>query len=164
VGARQWGFNPEVQFLANRGYAVLQVNFRGSTGYGRKFFESSFKQWGRAMQDDVSDGVKWLVAQRDRRFVARGDLRRQLRRVRHARRTDLLAGAVRRGIDYVGVSNLFTFMKTIPPYWKPFLEQFHEMVGDPVRDSVAMAAASPVFHVDRIRAPLLVAQGAKDRG
>jgi predicted dienelactone hydrolase len=59
----QWGFNPEVQFLANRGYAVLQVNFRGSTGYGRKFFESSFKQWGRAMQDDVSDGVKWLIAQ-----------------------------------------------------------------------------------------------------
>jgi dipeptidyl aminopeptidase/acylaminoacyl peptidase len=66
------------------------------------------------------------------------------------------------GIDYVGVSNLFTFLKTIPPYWKPFLEQIHEMVGNPERDSVAMAAASPVFHVDRIRAPLLVAQGAKD--
>ena len=58
-----WGFNPEVQFLANRGYAVLQVNFRGSTGYGRKFWEASFKQWGRAMQDDVTDGVKWLVAE-----------------------------------------------------------------------------------------------------
>jgi dipeptidyl aminopeptidase/acylaminoacyl peptidase len=58
-----WGFNPEVQFLANRGYAVLQMNFRGSTGYGRKFWEASFKQWGRTMQDDITDGVKWLISQ-----------------------------------------------------------------------------------------------------
>ncbi|HTK49382.1 MAG TPA: S9 family peptidase [Gemmatimonadaceae bacterium] len=158
----QWGFNPEVQFLANRGYAVLQVNFRGSTGYGRKFFESSFKQWGRTMQDDVSDGVKWLIGQgiadSSRVAIYGGSYGGYATLAGLAFSPELYAA----GIDYVGVSNLFTFMKTIPPYWKPFLDQIHEMVGNPERDSVALAAASPVFHVDRIRAPLLVAQGAKD--
>jgi dipeptidyl aminopeptidase/acylaminoacyl peptidase len=158
----QWGFNPEVQFLANRRYAVLQVNFRGSTGYGRKFFESSFKQWGRTMQDDVSDGVKWLIGQgiadSSRVAIYGGSYGGYATLAGLAFSPELYAA----GIDYVGVSNLFTFMKTIPPYWKPFLDQIHEMVGNPERDSVALAAASPVFHVDRIRAPLLVAQGAKD--
>jgi len=158
----EWGFNPEIQFLANRGYAVLQVNFRGSTGYGRKFFESSFKQWGRAMQDDVSDGVKWLIAQgiadSSRVAIYGGSYGGYATLAGLTFSPELYAA----GVDYVGVSNLFTFMKTIPPYWKPFLDQFYEMVGNPERDSVAMAAASPVFHVDRIRAPLLVAQGAKD--
>jgi dipeptidyl aminopeptidase/acylaminoacyl peptidase len=158
----QWGFNPEVQVLANRGYAVLQVNFRGSTGYGRKFFESSFKQWGRTMQDDVSDGVKWLlgqgIADSSRVAIYGGSYGGYATLAGLAFSPELYAA----GIDYVGVSNLFTFMKTIPPYWKPFLDQIHEMVGNPERDSVALAAASPVFHVDRIRAPLLVAQGAKD--
>ena len=158
----EWGFNPEIQFLANRGYAVLQVNFRGSSGYGRKFYESSFKQWGRAMQDDVSDGVKWLIAQgiadSSRVAIYGGSYGGYATLAGLTFSPELYAA----GIDYVGVSNLFTFMKTIPPYWKPFLDQLYEMVGNPVRDSVAMAAASPVFHVDRIRAPLLVAQGAKD--
>jgi dipeptidyl aminopeptidase/acylaminoacyl peptidase len=158
----QWGFNPEVQFLANRGYAVLQVNFRGSTGYGRKFYESSFKQWGRAMQDDVSDGVKWMIkegiADSSRVAIYGGSYGGYATLAGLTFSPELYAA----GIDYVGVSNLFTFMKSIPPYWKPYLEQLYEMVGSPERDSVAMAAASPVFHVDRIRAPLLVAQGAKD--
>ena len=66
------------------------------------------------------------------------------------------------GVDYVGVSNLFTFMKSIPPYWKPYLEMFYEMVGDPQKDSLLLESTSPVFHVDRIKVPLLVAQGAKD--
>ena len=158
----EWGFNPEVQFLANRGYAVLQVNFRGSTGYGRKFYESSFKQWGRAMQDDVSDGVKWLIAQgiadSSRVAIYGGSYGGYATLAGLTFSPELYAA----GVDYVGVSNLFTFMKTIPPYWKPYLESLYEMVGNPERDSVALAAASPVFHVDRIRAPLLVAQGAKD--
>ena len=158
----EWGFNPEVQFLANRGYAVLQVNFRGSTGYGRKFYESSFKQWGRAMQDDVSDGVKWLIAQgvadSSRVAIYGGSYGGYATLAGLTFSPELYAA----GVDYVGVSNLFTFMKTIPPYWKPYLESLYEMVGNPERDSLALAAASPVFHVDRIRAPLLVAQGAKD--
>ena len=86
-----WGFNPEVQFLANRGYAVLQMNFRGSTGYGRKFWEASFKQWGQTMQDDITDGVQWLDEAGHRRSQARRDLRRELWRLRHARRCHLYA-------------------------------------------------------------------------
>ena len=158
----QWGFNPEVQFLANRGYAVLQVNFRGSTGYGRKFFESSFKQWGtrdagrRERRGEVADRAG------DRRFVARGDLRRQLRRIRHAGRPDLLAGAVRGGDRLRRRLEPVHVHEDDPAVLEAVSRQFHEMVGNPERDSVALAAASPVFHVDRIRAPLLVAQGAKD--
>ena len=157
-----WGFNPEVQFLANRGYAVLQVNYRGSTGYGRRFWEASFKQWGRAMQDDLTDAALWLVregiADRHRIAIYGGSYGGYATLAGLAFTPDLYAC----GVDYVGVSNLITFMKTIPPYWRPYLEMMHEMVGDPVRDRDLLIAESPVFHVDRIRAPLLIAQGAND--
>lgn len=157
-----WGFNPEVQFLANRGYAVLQMNFRGSTGYGRKFWEASFKQWGQSMQDDITDGVQWLVKQgiADPKRVAiyGGSYGGYATLAGVAFTPDLYAAAV----DYVGVANMFTFMKTIPPYWKPFLDMFHEMVGDPVKDKAMMEAVSPVMHADKIKTPLFVAQGAHD--
>ncbi|HAH08029.1 MAG TPA: S9 family peptidase [Elusimicrobia bacterium] len=157
-----WRFNPEVQFLASRGYAVLQVNFRGSTGYGRKFWEASFKQWGRKMQDDVSDGVAYLVkegiADPKRVAIYGGSYGGYATLAGLAFTPELYAC----GVDYVGVSNLFTFLKSIPPYWKPYLEMLYEMVGDPEKDKDLLAAASPVFHAGRIRAPLLVAQGAKD--
>jgi len=157
-----WGFNPEVQFLANRGYAVLQMNFRGSTGYGRKFWEASFKQWGQAMQNDITDGVQWLVKQgiADPKRVAiyGGSYGGYATLAGVAFTPDLYAAAV----DYVGVANMFTFMKTIPPYWKPFLDMFHEMVGDPVKDKAMMEAVSPVMHADKIKTPLFVAQGAHD--
>ncbi len=158
----RWTYNPEVQFLANRGYAVLQVNYRGSTGYGRKFWEASFKQWGRKMQDDVSDGVLWLIkegiADPKRVAIYGGSYGGYCTLAGLTFSPELYAC----GIDYVGVSNLFTFMKTIPPYWKPFLDSMYEMVGNPETDRELLAAASPVFHVDKIRAPLMVAQGAKD--
>jgi len=157
-----WGFNPEVQFLANRGYAVLQVNFRGSTGYGRKFWESSFKKWGKEMQDDITDGVKWLIEQGiadpKRIGIYGGSYGGYAVLAGLAFTPDLYAC----GVDYVGVSNLFTFMKTIPPYWKPYLEMMYEMVGHPEADKELLYSASPVFHVERIKAPLFVAQGAKD--
>lgn len=157
-----WGFNPEVQFLANRGYAVFQMNFRGSTGYGRKFWEASFKQWGKKMQDDVTEGVQWLVkegiADPKRVAIYGGSYGGYTTLAGIAFTPDLYACAV----DYVGVSNLFTFMKTIPPYWKPYLDQFYEMVGNPAKDSLLLAAASPVLHADRIKAPLFIAQGAND--
>jgi dipeptidyl aminopeptidase/acylaminoacyl peptidase len=106
-----WGYNPEVQFLANRGYALLQVNFRGSTGYGRKFWESSFKQWGRTMQNDISDGVQWLVDQgiADRKRVAiyGGSYGGYATLAGVTFTPNLYAAAV----DYVGVSNLFTFLQ-----------------------------------------------------
>ncbi len=157
-----WGFNPEVQFLANNGYAVLQMNFRGSTGYGKSFWQSSFKQWGRTMQDDVSDGVKWLVSQGiadSSRVAIYGGSYGGYATLAGLTLTPELYAA---GVDYVGVANMFTFMKTIPPYWKPLLDMFYEMVGDPVKDSLMLAEVSPVFHADQIRAPLFVAQGAND--
>ena len=157
-----WGFNPEVQFLASRGYAVLQVNYRGSTGYGRKFWESSFKQWGFAMQDDVTDGVEWLIkegtADPARICIYGGSYGGYATLEGLVKTPDLYAC----GVDYVCVSNLFTFMKTIPPYWKPFLAMMHEMVGDPEKDKERLAASSPALNADRIKAPLLIAQGARD--
>ncbi|PZF71403.1 S9 family peptidase [Taibaiella soli] len=157
-----WGYDPEVQFLANRGYAVLQMNYRGSTGYGKQFWESSFKQWGKKMQDDITDGVEYLkkegIADPKRIAIYGGSYGGYATLAGVTFTPDLYACAV----DYVGVSNLFTFMKTIPPYWKPYLDQFYEMVGSPTKDSLLLAEASPVLHVDKIKTPLFIAQGAND--
>lgn len=157
-----WGFNPEVQFLANRGYAVLQMNFRGSTGYGRAFWESSFKQWGLTMQNDITDGVYWLIhegiADKDN-IAIYGASYGGYATLQGLVVTPTLYAA---GVDYVGVSNLFTFMNTIPPYWKPMLDMMYEMVGSPVNDSVQLEATSPALNANRIMAPLFVAQGKND--
>jgi len=157
-----WGFNSEVQFLANNGYAVLQMNYRGSTGFGKEFWQSSFKQWGRTMQNDISDGVKWLVdegiADPKRVAIYGGSYGGYATLAGLTLSPDLYAA----GVDYVGVSNMFTFMKTIPPYWKPMLDMFYEMVGNPQTDSLLLREVSPVFMVDKIKAPLFVAQGAND--
>lgn len=157
-----WGFNSEVQFLANRGYAILQINYRGSTGYGKKFWMASFKQWGLTMQDDITDGTQWLIdkgiANPDKIAIYGGSYGGYATLMGIVKEPDLYCCAV----DYVGVSNMFTFMKTIPPYWEPLLDMMHEMVGDPVADSVLLTEVSPVFHVDKIKAPLFIAQGAND--
>lgn len=157
-----WGFNPEIQFLANRGYAVLQMNFRGSIGYGREFKELSYKQWGKTMQNDITDGVAWLVekgiADEDRVAIYGASYGGYATLAGLAFTPDLYCC----GVDYVGVSNLFSFMKSIPPYWEQYLEMMYEMVGNPKKDSLLMREASPVFHVDKINAPLFIAQGAND--
>lgn len=157
-----WGFNPEVQFLANRGYAVLQMNFRGSTGYGRAFLEAGFRQWGLSMQTDITDGVYWLILQGiadPKRIAIYGASYGGYATLQGLVADPLLYAA---GVDYVGVSNLFTFMKTIPPYWKPMLDMMYEMVGNPEKDKAQFEATSPALNADRILAPLFVAQGAKD--
>ena len=159
-----WTFNPEVQFLCNRGYAVLQMNFRGSTGYGRKFWQASFKEWGLKMQDDVTDGVNWLIEQgiadSNRIAIYGGSYGGYCTLAGITFTPELYACA----IDYVGVSNLFTFMESIPPYWEPYRQMLYEMVGNPSdeADSIRMRATSPVFHVEKIETPLLIAQGARD--
>lgn len=157
-----WGFHPAVQLFANRGYGVLQINYRGSTGYGRRFWEASFKQWGRAMQDDITDGVRWLVANGvadpERVGIVGGSYGGYA----------VLAGLAftpelyRCGVDIVGVSNLITFRKTIPPYWTPLNQMLDEMIGNVETEEELLRQVSPVFHADRIRAPLLVFQGAND--
>jgi dipeptidyl aminopeptidase/acylaminoacyl peptidase len=114
------------------------------------------------MQDDITDAVQWLVkegiADPKRVCIYGGSYGGYATLEGLVKTPDLYAC----GVDYVGVSNLFTFMKTIPPYWKPFLGMMHEMVGDPEKDKERLAAASPALHADRIRAPLLIAQGARD--
>lgn len=157
-----WGFNPEVQFLANRGYAVLQMNFRGSTGYGKEFWLKSVKQWGRTMQDDITDGAQWLIdediADPEKLAIYGGSYGGYAVLAGLAFTPDLYAC----GIDYVGVSNLFTFMETIPPYWEPMRPQLYELVGHPKEDSLLLAERSPALHAENIVAPLFIAQGAND--
>ena len=157
-----WGYSAEVQFLCNRGYAVFQMNFRGSTGYGRKFLEASYKQWGQAMQDDITDGVNWLISQgiadAKRLAIYGGSYGGYATLAGLCFTPDLYAC----GIDYVGVSNLLTFMQTIPPYWRPLLEMMYEQVGDPEKDLEMLRAYSPALQAHLIKAPLFIAQGAND--
>ncbi|MFJ7731927.1 prolyl oligopeptidase family serine peptidase [Lysinibacillus sp. NPDC097231] len=157
-----WGFNPEVQLLANRGYAVLQVNFRSSTGYGKEFLQAGNKQWGLKIQDDITDGVQWAIEQgiadpkRIGIYGASFGGYATLAGITYT--PDLYAAAV----DYVGVSNIFTLLNSIPPYWETMRNMFYERVGNPVEDKELLTAASPVFHADKIKTPLFVAQGAND--
>lgn len=157
-----WRFNPQVQFLANRGYAVFQMNFRGSTSYGKKFLEASYKQWGKKMLDDVTDGVNWLIEKdivnKKRICIYGGSYGGYKTLAALAFTPDFYAC----GVDYVGVSNLLTFMKTIPPYWTTELEKLYEMVGDPEKDKEQLIATSPALQAQKIKAPLLIVQGAKD--
>jgi dipeptidyl aminopeptidase/acylaminoacyl peptidase len=157
-----WGFSGETQFLANRGYAVLQMNFRSSTGYGRKFWEAGFKKWGLEMQDDITDGVKWLVDQGiadPKRVAIYGASYGGYATLAGLTFTPDLYAA---GVDYVGVSNIFTLMESMPAYWELFRQMMYEQVGDPVKDKELLEKVSPLFHVDKIKAPLMVAQGLND--
>ena len=157
-----WGYNPQIQFLANRGFAVLQMNFRGSTGYGREFWEISFKEWGKSMQDDITDGVKWLIdegiADPNRIAIYGASYGGYATLAGLAFTPDLYAC----GVDYVGVSNIFTLLETLPPYWELGRQMMYEMIGNPETERDLLEAASPIFHVDSIRVPLFVAQGAND--
>ncbi len=157
-----WGFDSQVQFLANRGYAVLQMNFRGSVGYGREFWEKSFKQWGKTMQDDITDGVNWLIeegiADPDRIGIYGASYGGYATLAGLAFTPDLYAC----GVDYVGVSNIFTLLETLPAYWELGRQMMYEMIGNPETEQELLREASPLFHIDNIKAPLFVAQGAND--
>ena len=157
-----WGFNSEVQFFANRGYAVLQMNFRGSVGYGREFWEISFKEWGKTMQDDITDGVNWLIEQgiADKNKIAiYGASYGGYATLAGLAFTPELYAC---GVDYVGVSNIFTLLETLPPYWELGRQMMYEMIGNPETEKELLKAASPLFHADKIKAPLFIAQGAND--
>ena len=157
-----WGFNSEIQYLANKGYGVFQMNYRGSTGYGRDFWEKSFKQWGKNMQNDITDGVNWLidegVADPDKIAIYGASYGGYATLAGLTFTPDIYAC----GVDYVGVSSLFTFMESMPPYWELYRTMMYEMVGHPEKDKDLLASASPLMHIDKIKAPLFIAQGAND--
>ncbi|HXK10734.1 MAG TPA: alpha/beta fold hydrolase [Vicinamibacteria bacterium] len=159
-----WGFNNLAQFLANRGYAVLMPNFRGSTGYGKKFLNAGNKQWGDKMQDDVTWGAKYLVAQGiadpKRIGIMGGSYGGYTTLAGVAFTPDLYAAAV----DIVGPSNLITLMDSIPPYWESFRIIFHERMGNPKtpEGKAQLERQSPLNSAQKIKTPLLVAQGAND--
>ncbi len=159
-----WGFNPEAQLFASRGYATLHVNFRISGGYGKQFFRSGFKQIGRKAMDDVEDGLKYVIEQGwvdgDKAAIY-GASHGGYAVLRGLTKTPDLYAC---GVDYVGVSNLFTFMETIPPYWAPYLPILKAIWYDPEipEEKEIMDEVSPIFHINNIKRPLFVVQGAND--
>lgn len=164
-GRDSWGYQPEVQFLANRGYAVLQVNYRGSTGFGKRFTHAAEREFAGKMHDDLVDGVEWAigegVADRARIGIYGGSYGGYAALVGVTFTPDLFAAAV----SVVGPSNLVTLIRSFPSYWRPFLEgSWFRFVGDPddPEEYEELVARSPLTHVDRITTPLLVAQGAND--
>ncbi|MBL4678179.1 MAG: S9 family peptidase [Mucilaginibacter sp.] len=161
-GRNSWGYDAEVQFLANRGYAVFQVNYRGSAGYGKAFRKAGFKQVGGKIQQDITDGVQWLIANK----------------IANPKKIAIFGGgfggfSALYGVSFhqgmyncavvkYGLINFFTYLKDAPPFFKPFLKMTYEMVGNPETDAEQLRAISPVFHTDKIKSPLLIFQGAKD--
>ncbi len=161
-GRDGWGFNPMVQWLTNRGYAVLQVNFRGSTGYGKKFLNAGNKEWAGKMHDDLIDAVDWItkegIADSKKIAIMGGSYGGYATLVGLTFTPDVFAC----GVDIVGPSNIITLLKTIPPYWAPAKAMFSKRVGDLEKEEEFLKSRSPLFQVDRIKVPLLIGQGAND--
>lgn len=159
-----WGYNPETQLFASRGYATLQVNYRGSGGYGKEFYLAGNKQIGRKMLDDLEDAVAYVktleIIDGDRVGIYGGSYGGLATLGSLVKTPDLYTC----GVDYVGVSNLFTFFKAFPPYWKPYLGQVYEQWYDEndAADIEIMKQVSPALNVDKISKPLFVVQGAND--
>ena len=159
-----YGFNRTHQWLANRGYGVLSVNFRGSTGFGKHFINAGNLQWSKAMHDDLIDAVEWAVAQgfadRDKVAIMGGSYGGYATLVGLTYTPDLFAC----GVDIVGPSNLETLLETIPPYWAPMVKQFHDRMGNPTTPEglQLLKDCSPIHRADKIVRPLLIGQGAND--
>jgi dipeptidyl aminopeptidase/acylaminoacyl peptidase len=157
-----WGYDPEAQWLANRGYLCIQVNFRGSTGFGKDFLNAGDREWGARMHDDLVEAVRWVVdqghADPGRIAIYGGSYGGYAALVGAAFTPDVFCAAV----DIVGPSNLKTLIESIPPYWAPLVAQFHTRVGNPETEADVLWERSPLSRVERIRIPILVAQGAND--
>jgi len=157
-----WGYNPEAQWLANRGYACLQVNFRGSAGYGKEFLNAGDKEWGGKMHDDLVDAVNWAIEQGiadpEKVAIYGWSYGGYAALVGATFTPDLFCCAV----DACGISNLVTWIETVPPYWSTLLATLHQRVGNPETEREFLKSRSPLFKVDQIKIPLLIAQGAND--
>ncbi len=157
-----WGFHPEAQWLASLGFACLQVNYRGSTGFGKKFLHAGDREWGAKMQGDLTDAVKWAAdsgVADPRRVAVYGGSYGGYAALAGAAFTP---GVYRCAVDVVGPSNLITLIRSIPPYWKPLKRVFDLRVGDVDQEPDFLKSRSPLFHAERIEIPLLIAQGAND--
>jgi dipeptidyl aminopeptidase/acylaminoacyl peptidase len=157
-----WGLNPYVQWFANRGYAVLQINYRGSSGYGKQYLNAGNREWGAKMQTDLQDGKEWVIKQG----------------IAHPEKVAIYGGSYGGyavlaglaftpdeyccGVDIVGPSNLLTLLQTIPPYWKTMITQMNRRIGNIETDAEFIKSRSPLFKADQIKKPLLIAQGAND--
>jgi dipeptidyl aminopeptidase/acylaminoacyl peptidase len=159
-----WGYNGYAQFFANRGYAVLSMNFRGSTGYGKKFLDAGNKEWGRKMQDDITWGVKYLVdegiADPKRVGIFGGSYGGYATLAGVTVTPDLYAA----GVELFGPSNLITLMESIPPYWESIRAMFYKRMGDPTtpEGKALLVERSPLTSAAKIKTPLMIAQGAND--
>ncbi|MBN2565864.1 MAG: S9 family peptidase [Candidatus Eisenbacteria bacterium] len=157
-----WGYNAEAQWMANRGYACLQVNFRGSTGYGKEFLNAGDREWGGKMQNDLVDAVNWAIDQGiadPQKLAIYGASYGGYAALAGATFTpDLFCCSV----PMMGPSNLVTFLQTIPPYWTTMIEMMYKRVGDPRTEQEFLKSRSPLFKVDQVKIPMLIAQGAND--
>ena len=160
----EWGYNPLHQLLSNRGYAVLSVNFRGSTGFGKQFVNAGNKEWAAKMHDDLLDAVKWAVdqkvANKEKVAILGGSYGGYATLVGLTFTPDVFAC----GVDIVGPSNILTLLSTIPPYWQPAIQMFKDRVGDhtTAEGKKFLETRSPLSLVDKIKKPLLIGQGAND--
>jgi dipeptidyl aminopeptidase/acylaminoacyl peptidase len=162
-GARHlWGYSPINQWIANRGYACIEVDYRGSGGYGKAFLNASAQEWAGKMHDDLIDGLEHAIAQgwidRERMAIFGGSYGGYAALVGATFTPDVFKCA----IDYVGPSNLITLLKTTPPYWFAIARQFEKLLGHPERDAEFLWSRSPLSRVDQIKIPMLIAQGAND--
>jgi dipeptidyl aminopeptidase/acylaminoacyl peptidase len=157
-----WRFHPEVQWLANRGYACLQVNYRGSTGYGKDFLNAGDREWGGKMLNDLVDAVTWAmtegIADPSRIAIYGNSVGGYLALLGAAFSPDIFCCAV----DVGGPPNLITFINSLPSYWTPYMDLFYRRLGDPEADEDFLKSRSPLFVADRIEIPLFIAQGAND--
>lgn len=157
-----WGLQPLVQWLANRGYAVLQINFRGSTGYGKAYLNSGNREWANKMHDDLLDGKEWMVskgyANPQKVAIMGGSYGGYATLVGLTFTPDAFCC----GIDIVGPSNLITLLQTLPPYWKPMKATMDVRLGKLETEEEFLKSRSPLFKADQIKKPLLIAQGAND--
>ncbi len=157
-----WGFDPEVQFLASRGYAVLRMNFRGSTGYGRNHLQAGYGQWGLAMQDDITDGVKWAIAEGIADPERVGIYGASYGGYATMAGLAFTPELYRCGVNYVGVTDVTLLLRTVPRAWESIMAQLEGMTGDRRLDRERLEASSPMKNVDRIRAPVFFAYGELD--
>jgi dipeptidyl aminopeptidase/acylaminoacyl peptidase len=157
-----WGYNPEAQWFANRGYVCLQVNFRGSTGYGKEFLNAGNREWGGKMHNDLVDAVNWVVEQGiadpEKIAIYGGSYGGYATLVGATFTPDLFCCAV----DIVGPSNLITWINSLPPYWSTMKALLYERIGNPDTEEEFLKSRSPLFKVDQIKVPMLIAQGAND--